>query len=182
MSKEEQQRSEDLFRLWEERVRDQAKSFNKVKDEALKVDKEISTNSKKITEIRTEQARLRSKQEATDHSIQLILDQQDALEQLLAGLQTTLEGKLNTSNSGNSDAGATSQPEARAKSLGVQLDELDRQVKDLTQEARDFQTTRYSEPLVRVGHVLDAHTSELDAIEERVHAAFHRLRGADASA
>merc|ERR1712070_715961 len=110
-------------------------------------------------------------------------DQQDALEQLLTGLQSALEGKLPAASGANSaDLNSNSKPEARAKGLGVQLDELDRQVKDLTEEARNFQATRYSEPLVRVGHVLDAHSSELDAIEERVHAAFHRLRGLDANA
>lgn len=179
MSKDEQRRNVDLLRAWETRVRDQAKSFEGVTAQALKLDKEIVENGAKIQDVRTEQARLRSKQAAADHSIQLIWDQQDALGQLFVGLQTALEGKLPMDEHAG---GASSMPETRAKSLNMQLDELKRQIEELTCEARKFQATRYSEPLVRVGHVLDAHSSELDAIEERVRAATHRLRGMEISA
>lgn len=180
MSKEEQLRHKDLLRIWESRLHDQLTNCEKLTSEALKVDKDITSNTTSIQDIRAEQARLRSKQETVDHSISLVWDQQEALGQLLSGLQSALEGKLPASGVNmTSDKGSSPKPQERAKGLDVQLDELDRQVKDLTREAQDFQTARYSEPLVRVGHVLDAHSSELDAIEERVHAAVHRLRSID---
>jgi hypothetical protein len=50
-------------------------------------------------------------EEAVDHSIGLIWDQQDALGQLLSGLQNALEGKLG--GGGASDK----KPQQRAKGL-----------------------------------------------------------------
>jgi hypothetical protein len=166
MSSAEQQKNKELLTIWESRLREQAKSCDTVAEEAIAVDVAITSSAAKLQDVRIEQVRLRSKQEAADHTVHLIWDQQDTLSNLLAGLQSTLEGRL---------TGSSAKPEARAQGLSLQLDELERQIKDLSQETQNFQAHRYSEPLVRVGHVLDAHSSELDSIEECVTAAFQRL-------
>jgi len=175
LTREEQQRVQKLLNAWEERICEQVQQSGDVTTEALKADAEISASATRVQQIRGEQAGLKTRQEAVDHSVELIWEQQDALLELLGGLQGGLELRLGAP-SARPPGGGASRSEQRAVGLKVQLDELGKQVAALTAEATLFRAARYSEPIARVAHVLDAHSSELDSVQERISAAERRLR------
>merc|ERR1712232_747113 len=110
------------------------------------------------------------KLEVADNTIDLIWQQQDGLEKLLGGLEDVL---------GLSGKGASSSHlKRRTDALSSQIDEINLQVEELKEETRSFQPTRCTEPLVSIAHVLDGHSSELDAVEARIVAAEQKLRNA----
>merc|ERR1712226_1114680 len=158
-----------MGKLWEDRLRLQTDTFSKATKAALEADSEIATQTARLRELREEQSKLRTQHCATERAVRLVWDQQAALASLLTGFEEVLGLQL--------DHGAgTSRVARRADALGSQLDELDAQVTELSQETRRFQATRCAEPLVTVAHVLNAHSSELDSIEARVSAAEQKFQ------
>lgn len=172
LSREEQKQAKDLLRIWDGRVTEQAKQLESLASEALRVDAEVTDGEARIGRVLREQAALRARQEASDRSVDLVLDQQKSLVRLLSSLQDALDPGV---GSAEAMAGPRRAPEQRASDLQVQATELHRQVRLLEREATDFQASRYSEPLVRVGRVLDEHACELDMIQARVLAAEREL-------
>lgn len=172
LSREEQKQAKELLRIWDGRVTDQAKQLDSLASEALKVDAQITDGEVRIGKVLREQAALRARQQAADRSVDLILDQQKSLVRLLSSLQDALDPSV---GSAEAMAGPRRCPEQRAKDLHVQAAELNRQVRLLEREATDFQASRYSEPLVRVGRVLDEHACELNMIQARIVAAEREL-------
>lgn len=167
-----------MLRMWEERIHKQAHHFEACATQVLQFDTEIIANAAKVKVLRAEHTALKSRQDAVDQSIQLILEQQDSLSRLLAGLEQTLQLKLP-----DEAAGGLAPPRAheRAKVLTVQLDELDRQAEDLARETETAQSRLYAEPLTTVVRVLDAHASALDSIQEQVGSVAQRLRAVEAT-
>lgn len=152
--------------MWE-----QAREFEAVTLKALDMDTEIAANAALVQTIRKDQANLQSKLEVADSTVHLIWEQQEALGDLLSGLQESFElAPLLVEGERHSRS------ERRAASLETQLEELSRQVRALADEAAVFKAVQYSRPLERVAHVLDAHSSELDSVQERIDAAERRLR------
>lgn len=175
-SRDDQSQVKGLFRNWEDRVREQVDSFSKATVAGLKADADISDYSRRLRDLRVEQAELRARQETSEHAVKLVCDQQEALGKLLGGLEKVL-GLSSMTRAGQRDAGSgCSKVDLRAGSLKTQLDELDWQVRELNKETRSFQAFRCGEPLQTVAHVLNAHSSELDAIQVRVDAAERVLR------
>lgn len=172
LCREEQRQAKDLLRIWDGRVAEQARQLDSIASEALRVDAEVASGERRIAGVLREQAALRAKQEASDRSVNLILDQQKSLVRLLSSLQDALDPGI---GSAEAMAGPRRSPEQRATDLQTQATELHRQVRLLEREASDFQASRYSEPLVRVGRVLDEHACELDMIQARVLAAEREL-------
>jgi len=176
----------ELFRDWEERINAQTKNCQALTTKALEADSEVCANAAKVEELTSMQAEIRCKQEVADHSLQLVWEQQDLLEELFAGLQDSLgvrlPGGLSLAGAatGGTDEGM-SRSEHRAQALDAQLNELQQQVEQLALETDTFSTVQYKKPFDRVVHLLDAHTSELDSIQERVVAAERRLALVEAS-
>lgn len=162
----------DLLRVWDARVIDQTKQLDSLASEALRVDAEVTGGESRIASLLRDQAALRAKQDAADRSVDLILDQQKSLVKLLSSLQDALDPGV---GSAEAMAGPRRCPSRRANDLQMQATELHRQVRLLEREASDFQASRYSEPLMRVGRVLDEHACELDMIQARVLAAEREL-------
>lgn len=170
MTAVEHRKVNDLLRVWEERIHKQAQHFESFATQVLQVDTEIISNFGKIRALRSEHQMLSARQQAVDQSIQQIWDQQDSLGRLLMGLQEALSQKQ------PADArDYSSVTHHKAKALSVQLDELDRQVEELSKETTAVQSALYSEPLTTVVRVLDAHANALDAIQQQVDSTSSRL-------
>lgn len=175
MAAVEHRKINDLLRVWEERIQKQAQHFESYSTQVLQVDTEIIANFGKIRALRGEHMVLKTRQEAVDQSIQQIWDQQDSLGRLLVGLQEALSQKQ------PADARDSSRTHQKAKGLSVQLDELDRQVEELSKETTAVQAALYSEPLTTVVRVLDAHANALDAIQQQVDSTSARLSAIEAT-
>lgn len=165
VSKEEQRQIADLLKGWEARIRAQASAFESVTKVALEADSEITANTTKVRNMRKEQTEARAKLEVASGTVNQIWEHQEALGNLLTGLQESLELTEQPSKADN-----------RTRGLESQLDELCRQVQELAVETANFHTSNYVRPLDRVAHVLDAHSSELDSVQERLDAAERQLR------
>merc|ERR1711924_107413 len=87
LSREEHDATKELFASWERRLGAQVKRFQGSAAETLKADKELSQHMGKMRGLRAQHEALRTRQEAVDHAVDLIWQQQDALEQLMQGLQ-----------------------------------------------------------------------------------------------
>lgn len=175
LTPEEHKEVKDLFQIWDKRLREQSSQFESYTATARKAEGEISGSMKNVRDIRSEQRQITAKQEAVDRSMSLVIQQQDAVSKLLLGLTETLNLKLPTSGS----FGAASKGDRRAEAVLGQLDELDQQVVNLTTEIDQFRTSRYTEPLERATNALDAHSCELDQLEEHLRAAERRLAAAE---
>jgi len=175
LASDEQRRARELLQIWEERLRKKATNFSTSAAAAIKAQTEIDESAEKMRTIRDEQARLRVRLDAADHAADLIWEQQDALGKLFSGLEDAL-GLTPHDPLGSGSDGLTSRADRRLGALTAQLEELNMQVQDLSRETKEFQPSRCTEPFVAVAHVLNAHSSELDAIQVRVDAAEQKLR------
>lgn len=162
----------DLFDSWDVRLRAQAKQVDAVTSKALAVDNEVTANVPLVRSIRKDQAELKADLEVAENSVHQIWEQQDGVLNLLAGLKES----LGLSTVPAEEMEHSSRNENRVRGLEAQLEELTRQVRGLALETEEFQASRYVGPLDRVAYVLDAHSSELDLVQERLDAAERRLR------
>merc|ERR1712150_245809 len=126
-----------------------ARQFEGFTCQALQTDAEITAKATQIHAIRMDQAKLRSKHEAVNHVADLILEQQEAVSKLYTELIEELELKLSPTDP---IVGMASRTKQCAECLQSQLDELDRQVQELTSEATEFQVVHYSKPLEKIAH------------------------------
>jgi len=169
----EHRKVDDLARLWEDRLRKQAQYFESFAAQVLKNDTEIYANVGQIKSLHAEHTALKSRQEKLDTSIQQIADQQQALSQLLTGLQGALTSRL--------QPGACDEAWHRqSRGLAVQLDEMDQQVGDLAKETKAMQSKRYTDPLAVVVRVLDAHAGAIESIGQRAEAVAARCAAVEA--
>lgn len=115
----------DLFAAWDMRMWQQARGFEALTTEALKVDTELTSFASRARELRNEQTELGAKQKVGDDAVARIWEQQDALGALLAGLESSLElGQANKADADRWPARAAQ----RAVGLEPQLEEVARQV------------------------------------------------------
>lgn len=170
---EEHAMVKELFGLWEERLQGEMRGLEALAKQALEADAALTTNAVKIQALRDRQAELKAGQETADTSLSLVWEQQTSLSRLLDGLEGTLQ--LRVPASGIDEQADVLKAKSRADSLKVQLDELEDQLHMLTKETTDFNALKYAGPLSSVGHILDAHSSELDSIQARIDAAERKL-------
>ncbi|CAK0820415.1 unnamed protein product, partial [Prorocentrum cordatum] len=154
----EHQAAKGLLRSWDQRLGAQVKRFQASAEEALQVDRELSEHSAQARRLRDKYETMLARQKAVDHSLDLIWEQQDALRGMIKGLKGFA--------CADAPDGKRKQAEQRTQSVKSQLDEIEKQADLLARQTECFQAADYSAPLRRVGHVLGAHSSELDAIEE----------------
>lgn len=176
LSRDEHKQVLELFRVWEQRISDQAAAFGTFAKEALAFDDELAVGASHIQELHADQVRLKAKAEVADRSLQLIFEQQDALGRLMTGLTDSL-GLQEQSGNGGIEAvgGGSNAADKRAESLEHQLEELHAQVRKLSEETLSFQTLHYSQPMERVAAVLGAHSHELDSLQQRLYSAERRF-------
>merc|ERR1712060_61542 len=164
--------------MWEEEIHKQAEHFEAFATQILQVDTEIIANAANIKQLQKEHGQLKSRQDTVDQSILQIWEQQDALGNLLEGLQKALQPAL-------PDEAVGGQPPTKAHQLAqlltMQLDKLDQQAEDLARETETVQSTLYAEPLTTVVRVLDAHASALEAMQEQVGSVSQRLKTIETS-
>merc|ERR1712137_731517 len=176
----------ELLQVWSDRIHTQVNHFGALASAALAADSEIVENATIVRELMIEQDKLRKRQEAVDHSVNLIWEQQDAVFKLFHGLEEALElHKLHQRGVGpglSSEANVRSTREQREKSLHCSFDELDRMIEELSQETSSFQASRYTQsPLTTAAYVLDAHSDELNSLQQRINATERKLRSLELS-
>ena len=169
LTSQEQKQTEELLKSWEGRFNELAKTVKVAAETAVEIDQEYTSISDQVQVLKNDHHDLWRKQEAAELSMQLIHDQQELLSDLLGHLEIEL------------DLGSTakkSRLEERSRSLNLQLDELTRQAQHLTEligsQARD-------DPMEQMAHLLAAHQSELDAVQERLNASEKQLKAQEAS-
>ena len=169
LTSQEQKQTEELLKSWEGRFNELAKTVKVAAETAVEIDQEYTSISDQVQVLKNDHHDLWRKQEAAELSMQLIHDQQELLSDLLGHLEIEL------------DLGSTAKKlrlEERSRSLNLQLDELTRQAQHLTEligsQARD-------DPMEQMAHLLAAHQSELDAVQERLNASEKQLKAQEAS-
>ncbi|CAE7619025.1 unnamed protein product [Symbiodinium sp. CCMP2592] len=171
LTDEEQKLVDELFRNWEGRISQYAKSVKAASTAALDMERDYADLHEKVQVLREEREDLMRKQEGAQGSMQLIREQQDLLAKLLEQLETQLDlgSTLKTPRS-------TMRLEDRAAALESQLGDLTLQVRELADETVAFEAESGGDPLDQVAHLLAAHSSELDAVQERLDATEKKLK------
>eukprot|EP00913_Durusdinium_trenchii_P022146 g20807.t1 len=170
---QEQKKAEELLKSWEGRFGDLAKTVKVAGDAALDLNEEYSSMAEKVQVLKGEHEELWRKQEAAENSMQLIYDQQELLSELLGHLEIELDLGSTAKKSRSS-----LRLEERARSLNMQLDELTGQARRLTEL---IGAQGPSDPMAHMAHLLAAHQSELDAVQERLNASEEQLKAQEAS-
>lgn len=160
--------AQKLLANWEDRIHSQVKVWEQQCSDLTRGGEELSAATDKVNRIRVEQADLRKQYVVKERVITSLWEQQETLAQLLDGLEESLPPR----RVGTPQEAA----KHRARDLQVQLAELEHQCKSLARETAEFHTTKYSDPLEHVGHVLDAHDHELNAVQSRIDQAERQLR------
>ncbi|CAE7900277.1 unnamed protein product [Symbiodinium microadriaticum] len=171
LTDEEQKLVDELFRNWEGRISQHAKSVKAASTAALEMEREYTDLHEKVQVLKEEREDLMRKQEGAQGSMQLIREQQDLLAKLLEQLETQLDlgSTLKTPRS-------TIRLEDRAAALESQLGDLTQQVRELADATVAFEAEGGGDPLDQVAHLLAAHSSELDAVQERLDATEKKLK------
>jgi len=171
LTDEEQKQLGELFQNWEGRINQQSKIVKAASTQALEVEKEYTAIHERVQVLKEDRDVLERKQEAAEGSMQRIHEQQDLLAQLLE----QLEEQLNL-GSNSQKPRSMMRLEDRANALEGQLDELTHQVRELADATMAFQAEGGGDPFQQVAHLLSAHTSELDAVQERLDATEKKLK------
>lgn len=166
-SAKEQGAVANLLEAWSGRVSQQASQLELVVADALALDADITRFSREAHDLQRDLEDAEARQGVIDAMAQQIWEPQVALGELLDGLEESLQLA----------PGGSERPDDRAQAVEAQLEELSRQVQRLAEESAQFRPMTYAQPLARVAHVLDAHSSELDAVEQRLEAAERQLGG-----
>lgn len=173
LTSQEQKQTEELLKSWEGRFNELAKTVKVAAETAVEIDQEYTSISDQVQVLKNDHHDLWRKQEAAELSMQLIHDQQELLSDLLGHLEIELDLGSTAKKSRSSI-----RLEERSRSLNLQLDELTRQAQHLTEligsQARD-------DPMEQMAHLLAAHQSELDAVQERLNASEKQLKAQEAS-
>eukprot|EP00811_Abedinium_folium_P005998 NODE_15519_length_1046_cov_3.526659.p1 GENE.NODE_15519_length_1046_cov_3.526659~~NODE_15519_length_1046_cov_3.526659.p1 ORF type:complete len:190 (+),score=53.66 NODE_15519_length_1046_cov_3.526659:256-825(+) len=174
---------------WSDRIRAYAALAGEQTAKALQRDAEMVRDADEVQKLRAEQTQLKAKLEAVDHSVDLIWAQQDTLMRLCAGLEKRIVLRPSGGGAppvapGGGGGGCGSRPatrsDQRARGLQDQLDELSRQIRELSEETSAFRASPYApSPLAAAAHALNAHSSELDSIQKRMSAAEKKLRATE---
>eukprot|EP00435_Cladocopium_sp_Y103_P032539 s628_g8.t1 len=173
LTSQEQKKAEELLNSWEGRYNGLAKTVKAAADKALEIDQEYSSIAEKVQVLKNEHDELWRKEEAAENSLQLIHDQQELLSDLLGHLEMELDLGSTAKKSRSS-----SRLEERSSSLHLQLDELTRQAKHLTEL---IGSQAQHDPIEQMAHLLAAHQSELDAVQERLNVSEKQLKAQEAS-
>lgn len=178
LSRDEQAQLGELCRNWEARLRAQVAQFGLATKQALKADTELMEHAARVKSLRAKQMALESREAVADDAMDMLRLQQDALSNLLDNLQDTLEGKLSSDANGKSSE-AVARLETQSASLEAQLEALSRQTRQLAKDTAEFEVCRV-QPMERVALVLEAHSGELDAVQERLDATELRMKAFEA--
>lgn len=173
LTSQEQKKAEELLKSWEGRYDGLTKTVKAAADKALEIDQEYSSIAEKVQVLKNEHDELWRKEEAAEQSLQLIHDQQELLSDLLGHLEIELDLGSTAKKSRSS-----TRLEERSSSLHLQLDELTRQAQHLT-ELIGSQANH--DPIEQMAHLLAAHQSELDAVQERLNVSEKQLKLQEAS-
>eukprot|EP00927_Polykrikos_kofoidii_P010738 TRINITY_DN1452_c0_g1_i2.p1 TRINITY_DN1452_c0_g1~~TRINITY_DN1452_c0_g1_i2.p1 ORF type:complete len:1266 (-),score=245.70 TRINITY_DN1452_c0_g1_i2:24-3821(-) len=172
-----------IFQKWEDRLHTQADRLHKATVDVLKADTEISESGARLQDLFVEQGDLRRRQDAVDHSVRLVLDQQANLSQVLDGLEEALGlqtesrvwPRLRPVAAAHSRGGNKRDVSQHADIVPAELAELDKQVRSVSHEIQTSEAARCTESIGAFANVLNAHSSELDTIQARVDTAQRKI-------
>ncbi|CAJ1396971.1 unnamed protein product [Effrenium voratum] len=157
---------------WESRFAEQAKVVKVAVDKALELDREYTSIDERVQAVKEERHQLLRKKDAAENSMQLIHEQQELLSNLLGHL----ENELDLGSTAKKSRSAV-RLEERVMGLGQQLDELTRQARTLADQINHQGSC---DPVAQMAHLLEAHQSNLDAVQERLDATEKKLRMVEA--